>query len=115
MPCPRKGPSFLELGGGLAALEGLLPLEAVAADGGDELLRQGVDDRRADAVQAAGVDVAVALAELAAGVQRGEDQLQGRLLVLGMHVDRDAAAVVGDGDGVAALVQRDRDRRRRSR
>ena len=93
----------------LAALEGLLPLEAVAADGGDELLRQGIDDRRADAVQAAGVEVAVAVAELAAGVQRGQDQFQGRPLVLGMHVDGNAAAVVGDRDRVAALVQRDGD------
>ena len=45
-------------------------------------------------MQAAGVDVVVALAELAAGVQRGQDQLEGRPLVLGMHVDRNAAAVV---------------------
>ena len=54
-----------------------------------ELLRQRVDDRRADAVQAAGVDVAVALAELAAGVQRGQDQFQRRLLVLGVHDRRE--------------------------
>ena len=60
-------------------------------------------------MQAAGVDVAVALAELAAGVQRGQDQFQRRLLVLGVHVHRDAAAVVGDGDGVAGLVQGDGD------
>ena len=104
-----EGADLFQLAGRLAALEGLLPLEAVAADGGDELLRQGVDDRRADAVQAAGVDVAVAVAELGAGVQRGQDQLQAGLLVLGMDVDRDAAAVVADGDGVAGLVQGDGD------
>ena len=59
-------------------------------------------------MQAAGV-VVVAVLELAAGVQRGEDQLQRRALVLGVHVDRNAAPVVGDGDGLAVLVQRDRD------
>ena len=78
MPWPRNGAELLQLAGRLAALERLLPLEAVAADGGDELARQGVDDRRADAVQAAGVEIAVAVAELAAGVQRRQDQFQGR-------------------------------------
>ena len=61
-------------------------------------------------MQAAGVEVAVGLAELAAGVQHREDQFQAGLLVLGVHVDGNAAAVVGDGDRVAGLVQRDGDR-----
>ena len=72
-----------------------------------QLLGQRVDDRDADAVQAAGDLVAAALAELAAGVQHGEDDFDGRLALL-LHVrDRDAAAVVGDGDGVVGV---DRDR-----
>src|SRR5690349_21631639 len=40
-----EGGEFLQLPGRLAAAEVLPPLEAVAADGGDELARQGVDDR----------------------------------------------------------------------
>ncbi len=45
---------LFQLAGRVAALEGLFPFVAVTANGGDELLRQGIDDRRADAVQAAG-------------------------------------------------------------
>ena len=40
-----EGPYFFQLGGRLAALEGLLPLAAVAADGGDELFGKGIDHR----------------------------------------------------------------------
>ena len=73
-----------------------------------QLLGERVDDRHADAVQAAGDLVAAALAELAAGVQHGEHDLDGRLALLLHHRDRDAAAVVGDRDGVVR-VDRDRD------
>ena len=69
-----------------------------------ELLGQRVDDRHADAVQAAGgvVDLAV---ELAARVQRGHDHFErGLVLELGVRVDRDAAAVVGDGE-IAVRLQ----------
>ena len=54
-------------------------------------------------MQAAGglIDLA---AELAAGMQRGQDDLEGRfVLELGMGVDGDAAAVVGDGDEAVGL------------
>ena len=95
---PSRGP----------ALVGLRPLEAVAPHGQVQLLRQGVDHRHADAVQAAGDLVATALAELAAGVQHREHHLGGGALLLLVHVDRDAAAVVGDGDGVVR-VDRDLD------
>ena len=66
-------------------------------------LGERVDDRDADAVQAAGDLVAAALAELAAGVQRGEHDLGGGPLLLGMLVDRDPAAVVDDGDAVVGV------------
>ena len=59
-------------------------------------------------MQAAGVKVVAALAEFRPGVERGEDQFEGRPLVLGVHINGDAAAVVADGDRVAVLVQRDR-------
>ena len=68
---------------------------------------QRVDDRGADAVQAAGGDVGAA-AELAAGVQLGEDHLDAGQAGLGLLVDRDAAAVVVDLDR-AVGVQGDLD------
>ena len=70
---------------------------AVAPDGGDQLLRQRVDDAGADAVQAAG-GLVVAVLELAAGVEHREDHLERALAGLRVLVDRDAAAVVGDGE-----------------
>ena len=86
-----------------AALVGLRVLVAVAPDGQVEPLGQRVDDRDADAVEAAGDLVAAALAELAAGVENGEHDLGGRLLLLLHGVDGDAAAVVGDGDAVVGM------------
>ena len=86
-----------------AALEGDLVDLAVALDLDFHARRQGVDDGNADAVQAARHLVAVA-AELAARVQDGQDDLDGRLAAL-VHVDRDAAAVVDDRDAVV-LVDR---------
>ena len=46
-------------------------------------------------MQAAGRLVVAGL-ELAAGVQHGEDHFERALLGLGMHVDRNAAAIVFD-------------------
>jgi hypothetical protein len=60
-------------------------------------------------VQAAGDLVAAAVAELAAGVQDGQHDLDGRLALLLHDRDRDAAAVVGDRDGVVRM-DRHRDR-----
>ena len=80
--------------------------EAVAPDLDVELLRERVDDRDADAVQAAGHLVAAAVAELAAGVQHGQHDLDRRLALLLHRRDRDAAAVVDDRDRV---VRVDRD------
>ena len=61
-----------------AAVVLLRPDVAVAADLDVERLGQRVDDRDADAVQAAGHLVAAAVAELAAGVQDGQHDLDGR-------------------------------------
>ena len=90
----------------LAALVVLGPLEAVAVDLQVEALRKRVHDRDADAVEAAGDLVSPALAELAAGVEDGQDDFGRGALLLGVLVDRDAAAVVDDGD---RLVGVDRD------
>ena len=70
-------------------------LLAVAPDGELEPVRQRVDHRDADAVQAAG-DLVGVLVELPAGVQLGHDDLGRRDAFLGVDVGRDAAAVVGD-------------------
>ena len=58
-------------------------------------LGQGVDDRGADAVQAAG-DLIAPAAELAARVQHGEYDLERGLAGLRLDVHGDAAAVIGD-------------------
>ena len=87
----------LELARGLAPVDELHDVVvAVAVDLEDQAGRQGVDHRAAHAVEAAGDLVPAALAELAAGVEDGVDDL-GRRLVLVLRVDagRDAAAVVG--------------------
>ena len=94
----------LEIGRRHAALVGLLVDLAVAPDFQLEELRQRVDDRHADAVEAAR-DLVAVVVELAAGVQDGEHDL-GCGLAAFVEIDRDAAAVVDHGDGV---VDVDRD------
>src|SRR6185436_16143260 len=64
---------------------------------------QRVDDRDADAVQSARHLVAAAVAELAAGVEHGEDHLEGRPALLLHRRNRDAATVVDDGDRVVGM------------
>ena len=105
---PARGVEFLQRREDLAPAKGLLPLVPVALDRGDELARQSHDDRGADAVQTAGVDVA-AVAEFAAGVQSCQNQFQRRDLVNGVDADRNPPAVVHDGDRVALFVEGDRD------
>ena len=97
------GAQLLQLALRLAAAEGHGVELLAAGDLHLELLGQRVDDGDADAVQAAGgvVDLAV---ELAARVQRGHDHFEGGLrLELGMRIDGDAAAVVGDGEEPVGL------------
>ena len=93
---------LLELGDRRAALETLAPVVAVGVDVELEPFGERVDDRDADAVQAARHLVARA-AELAARVQHREDDLGRRLVVLLHDPDRDATAVVGDGDRVVGV------------
>ncbi len=101
-----EGDGRAGLGGSLALLErcvrhadgeALAPHGALAADLDVEALGQRVHDGAADAVQAAGHRVSAA-AELAAGVQLGEDELDRGDPLDGVDVDRDAAAVVDDAD-----------------
>ena len=86
----------LQLGAGLAAVGELHAVVlAVAVDLDDQPGGQGVDDRHADAVQAARHLVAAA-AELAAAVQLGQGDLDAGQLLLGIDVRRDPPAVVDD-------------------
>ena len=91
-----------------AALVALAPDVAVAMDLELEPLGEEVDDRDADAVQAAGDFVRVVV-ELSAGVQLGHDDLGRRAALFLVDVDGDAAAVVLDRHRVVD-VDRDLDR-----
>ena len=82
---------------GLAQPVFLLVELAVATDRQEQVLGQGVDDRDADAMQAAG-DLVGGVVELTAGVQDGHDDLGRRATLLRMDIHRYSTAVVGDGD-----------------
>ena len=101
------GADHFELRGDFAVLEADVVFLAVALDPALELLRQRIDHRHADAVQAAG-DFVVLVVEFSAGVQAREDQLDAAHLLFRMDVHRHAAAIVRHGQGVV-LVQRDVD------
>ncbi len=96
-PAPRRLAGDLELADRLAAVVELddvvvaVPIDLQEQPGG-----QRVDHRDAHAVEPAGDLVPAALAELAAGVEHGQDHLGGRL-VLGTSSESggEAAAVVG--------------------
>jgi hypothetical protein len=91
-----RRPGDFEVADGLAALIFLLVDLAVAPDLQIELPGQGIDDRDADAMEAARHFVAVVI-ELAARVQDGQHGF-GRRPPVRHVVDRDAAAVVDDRD-----------------
>ena len=92
---PRDALALGELLRDLAPAEGHRVRGAVPLDLGVELLGERVHHRDADAVEPAGDLVALA-AELAAGVQHGEHDLEGgaAILATGDRLDRDASAVV---------------------
>ena len=97
----RLGAGVLEPAG-LAAAEGHLVGLAAAVHLDVQAGGQGVDHRGADAVQAAGGGVGAA-AELAAGVQLGEDHLDAGQPGFRFDVHGDAAAVVVDLHGVVGV------------
>ena len=99
----RRLAGVLQLGLRLAALERHAVELLAARDLDLHALGQRVGHRNADAVQAAGgfVDLGI---EFAAGVQRAHDHFERRLVLeFRMRIDRDAAAVVGDGDEAVGL------------
>src|SRR5216683_2167947 len=93
---------LLQLGGGLAFFVGLLPDSSVARNFELEPVGERVDYGDADAVQTAGDFVGFAV-EFSTGVQNGEDNFCGRTLFRGVHVDRNAAAVVDHRDGIIGV------------
>ena len=97
VPVPLDLPMTVELLRGDAARELHGIHLAVARHFHLEPVREGVDALGADAVQAAGILVG-ALAKLAARVQVGQHQFHRRHLPFRMHVHRDAAAIVTDGN-----------------
>ena len=98
-PAPvRRLAGFLQFALRLAALEGHAVEPLAARDLDLHAFGQRVGDRHADAMQAAGslIDLGV---EFAAGVQRAHDHFERRLVLeFRVRIDRNAAAVVGDGD-----------------
>ncbi len=92
----------LHLGRRLASSELLAVDLPVASDLGDEPFGQGIDDRDADAVEAAGHLVAVP-AELSPGVKLRQDDCESREPLLGDDVDRDARAGVAHGHRVVRM------------
>ena len=92
----------LDGGDGRAAFIALLPYRPVAPDLDLHPLRQSIDGRRADAVEAAG-DLVGGVVELAAGVQAGMHDLQGRDLLGRMLGHGDAEAVVGHADTIIGV------------
>ena len=90
-----------------AAFKALAVDLAVALDLGLHPRAERVDGADADAVQTAG-DLVAAAAKLAAGVQLGHDHRHGGHAGLLLDIDRDAGAVVFDGDAVV-LVDGDAD------
>ena len=93
---------LLEPGDRDAALIALAPVVPLDVDVELEPLREGVDDRDADAVQAAR-DLVAGPAELAAGVKHGKHHLGRRLPVLLHDPHGDTAAVVDHSDGVIGV------------
>ncbi len=91
--------------GHAAVAVGLPPDVALATHLDLEPARERVDDGGAHAVQTAR-DGIPAAAELSAGVQHGQHDLDGRLALGLVHVDRDAATVVDDAH---RAVRQDRD------
>src|SRR3546814_20715438 len=76
-------------------------LFAVAPDRELEPFGQGIDDRNADAVQAARHFIGIVVArilELTAGVQLGHNDLGRRNAFLGVDASRAAAAIILDAD-----------------
>ena len=90
-----------DVGHGPAAFVLLGPAIAVAPDLDAHALGDGVDNRDAHAVEATR-DFVGSVVEFAAGVERGHHDFERGALDLGVFVDRDAGAVIGDTNPAVA-------------
>ena len=110
---PRTAPCafFSELGNGLTRLELHLVDASVPLHGRDEMRRERVHDRGADAVEPSRRLVVLAF-EFTTRMQRREDDLERRLFRARVFVDGDAASVIRDGDRGAVSVERELNRAR---
>ena len=112
-PVGRRA-NFLQFRGRMTARIGLAVELAVDGDLDFDEVGQRVDDRDADAVQAAGRLVGL-VREFAARVQHRHDDFEGGLVLeLRVDADRNAAAIVAHGQ-IAVLVERRRRSWRRGR
>ena len=93
------GAHDLQLRGLVALGEGLAVHLLILLDLHVQLFGQGVDDGDPHAVETPG-DLVPAAAELTAGVEHGQGQLDPGLLLFVVHPRGDAPAVIGDGDAV---------------
>ena len=89
-----------------AAFVGLRIDFAAALDFHIKALREGIYDRHADTVQAAGHFVAVVI-EFAARMQHGQGDFRRRSLFCRVHVHRNAAPIINHGN---TIVHMNRDR-----
>ena len=103
MPCSVVGSPRVTGAVGAPAPVGLSPGVAVTTNFGVELLGERVDDGHADAVETSGNLVAAALAELASGMQNGENDLERGLALLLHGGHGDAGTVVDHGHGVVGM------------
>ncbi len=95
VPVPSVFPIFLSFCTVMPRSNFICQMKPSRLTSRDHPLRERVDDRNADAVEAAG-DLVAAFAELRAGVQNRHDDFDRRQPLLGVHVDRNAASVVFD-------------------
>ena len=93
---------FVQLRRGVAVIEVDLVFLAAALHVHLDAGRKRIHDRNADAMKATGNLVTLA-AEFAAGMQNGENDLNRRNLFLGVHIDRNATAVIGNGNRVIGM------------
>src|SRR6185295_9722032 len=103
--CAAGGAELLQTADRFSLTKSHFPLRAIAFDRRDQLFRQRVDHARADAMQPAGGFV-IAVLELAAGMQDGEDDFNSALLGGRMLVDRNPPPVILDGDGGSIRMKR---------
>ena len=98
---PVDRAQILQLADGMAALKAHHVRPLVARHIHFHPFRQGIDHGRAHAMQPAGSLIGLAV-EFAAGMQRGHDDFQRRLVLeFGMRIDGNAAAIVADHQHVA--------------